>query len=170
MLTIRKETAKDYDEVFRVVKQAFESAEHSDGNEHNLVCALRKGDAFLPELSLVAEENEKIIGYILFTEIKINNQTELALAPLAVLPDYQRKGIGKALIEEGHKIAKMLGYRYSVVLGSEKYYPKFGYEPAKKFGILPPFDVPSENFMAIDLNGNAPINSGLVQYAREFGI
>ena len=57
-------------------------------------------------------------------------------------------GIGVSLINAGHKIAKELGYVYSIVLGSQQYYPKSGYLPADKFGIMPPFDVPSENFMA----------------------
>ena len=56
-------------------------------------------------------------------------------APLAVLPEYQKQGVGSKLIEEGHKIAKKLGYHFSIVLGSEKYYPRFGYVPAIQYGI-----------------------------------
>lgn len=69
----------------------------------------------------------------MFTKLKNGEAVILALAPLSVLPQYQRQGVGTALVNEGHKIAKDLGYSYSVVLGSEKYYPRFGYEPAKKF-------------------------------------
>src|SRR5699024_1253512 len=103
-------------------------------------------------------------------KLEIGEYEELALAPLAVLPEYQRQGIGKKLIEEGHKIAKSLGYHYSVVLGSEKYYPKFGYVPAIQYGIKPPFDVPNENFMAIKLNDTELEIQGVVKYADEFGI
>lgn len=95
MLEIRKESKRDYDEVYDVIKTAFETAEHSDGNEQDLVVALRKSDNFIPELSLVAVEDNKIVGYILFTKIRIEEYEEIALAPLAVLPQYQRKGIGK---------------------------------------------------------------------------
>ena len=78
MLTIRQENKNDYEEVYNVIKTAFETAEHSDGNEQDLVVALRKSDNFIPELSLVAVMDNKIVGYILFTKIKIGKQEELA--------------------------------------------------------------------------------------------
>lgn len=119
---------------------------------------------------MVAIKDNKIIGYILFTKIKIGEYDELALAPLGVLPEYQKQHVGSELIKQGHKIASELGYHYSVVLGDEKYYSKFGYIPASKYGIKAPIDVPDENFMAINLNhSNVPIN-GVVKYAKEFGI
>ena len=170
MLIVRQENKHDYEEVYNVLKTAFETAEHSDGNEQDLVVDLRKSDNFIPELSLVAVKDDKIVGYILFTKIKIGKYEELALAPLGVLPEYQRQGIGSDLIKQGHKIAKKLGYHYSIVLGSDKYYPRFGYIPAKEYGILAPFDVPDENFMAIKLNDTNEIIKGTVQYAKEFGI
>ena len=170
MLIVRQENKNDYEEVYNVIKTAFETAEHSDGNEQDLVVALRKSDNFIPELSLVAVKDNKVVGHILFTKIKIGKYEELALAPLGVLPEYQRQGIGSALIKQGHKIAKKLGYHYSIVLGSDKYYPRFGYIPAKEYGILAPFDVPDENFMAIKLNDTNEIIKGTVKYAKEFGI
>ena len=170
MLEIRQENKKDYEEVYNVIKTAFETAEHSDGNEQDLVVALRDSNSFIPELSLVAVQDNKIIGYILFTKIEIGEYEELALAPLGILPEYQRKGIGKRLIEEGHRIAKELGYHYSIVLGSEKYYPKFDYIPASQYGIIAPFEVQNENFMAIKLNDSNKEISGIVKYAKEFGI
>ena len=170
MIEIRQESQKDYEEVYMAVKTAFETAEHSDGNEQDLVVALRNSDSFIPELSLVAVKEDKIVGYILFTKIKIENHEEIALAPLAVLPEYQKQGIGSMLIEQGHKIAKQLGYHYSIVLGSENYYPKFGYIPAIQYGIQAPFDVADENFMAIKLNATDTEIEGVVQYAKEFGI
>lgn len=170
MLTIRQENKNDYEEVYKVIKTAFETAEHSDGNEQDLVVALRKSDNFIPELSLVAVMDNKIVGYILFTKIKIKDNIELALAPLAVLPEYQRKGIGKKLIETGHNIAKNLGYHYSIVLGSENYYSKMGYIPAIQYGIKAPFQVPDENFMAIKLNDTNIEIKGTVEYAKEFEI
>lgn len=170
MLKIREENQKDYEEVYNVIKTAFATAEHSDGNEQDLVVALRNSKNFIPELSLVAVQDNKIVGYILFTKIKIGEDEELALAPLGILPEYQKQGIGKRLIEEGHKKAKELGYHYSVVLGSETYYPKSGYVPAIQYGIKAPFDVPDENFMAIKLNNTNENISGTVEYAKEFGI
>ena len=170
MLTIRQENKNDYEEVYNVIKTAFETAEHSDGNEQDLVVALRNSDNFIPELSLVVVMDNKIVGYILYTKIKIGKQEELALAPLGVLPEYQKQDIGSVLIQEGHKKAKELGYHYSIVLGSDKYYTKFGYIPAKEYGIVAPFDVPDENFMAIKLNDIDIEIKGIVQYAKEFGI
>ena len=170
MVEIRQENQNDYEKIYNVVKTAFETAEHSDGNEQDLVVALRNSDSFIPELSLVAIKDNKIVGYILFTKIKIGNNEELALAPLAVLPKYQKQGIGSKLIQQGHKIAKKLGYHYSIVLGSETYYPKFGYVPAIQYGIKAPFEVSNENFMAIKLNDTDIEIKGTVRYAKEFGI
>ena len=170
MFEIRQENKKDYDEVYKVVKTVFETAEHSDGNEQDLVVALRKSKNFIPELSLVAIQDKKIVGYILFTKINIGKYEELALAPLAILPEYQKQGIGKKLIEKGHKIAKGLGFHYTVVLGSEKYYPKFGYVPASQYGIKAPFEVLDENFMVMKLNDFDKEIIGRVEYAKEFNI
>lgn len=169
-MLIRKETNKDYDIVYNIVKKAFATAEHSDGNEQDLVVALRKGESFVPELSLVAEIDDKIVGHIMFTKAKVGNDTVLVLAPLSVLPEYQKHGVGTNLIKEGHKIAKELGYEYSLVLGSEKYYPKTGYLSAEQFGIKVPDGIPSCNFMAIQLQNNPKPICGAVTYAKEFGI
>ncbi|MDE6357391.1 MAG: N-acetyltransferase, partial [Eubacteriales bacterium] len=97
-MNIRQETEKDYNEVFELIKKAFENAEHSDGNEQNLVTKLRKSTAFIPELSLVADYNGKIVGHILFSKIIIGNSNQIALAPVSVLPEFQKQGIGAKLI------------------------------------------------------------------------
>ena len=169
-MNIRTERPDDYEAVYSLVEQAFASAEHSDGTEQDLVAALRKGEAFVPELSLVAEIDGKIVGHILFTEAKVGEDTVLALAPLSVKPGYQRQGVGAALIRQGHKIAGELGYSWSLVLGSETYYPKFGYVPAEKVGIQVPEGFPSPNFMAARLREEADPIKGEVVYAREFGM
>lgn len=169
-MIIRQEQKSDFSEIYQLIKTAFLHAEHRDGNEQDLVAALRKSSSFIPALSLVAEKEKKIVGYILFTEATIDNQTVLVLAPLAVLPKYQKQGIGSALIQEGHKIAKALGYSYSIVLGSETYYPRFGYLPAQNFGIEIPDGIPSPNFMAIPLQKNVVKLHGSVQYPKEFNM
>lgn len=94
----------------------------------------------------------------------------LALAPLSILPSYQRQGIGLALMAQGHRIAKGLGFGYSVVLGHAGYYPKAGYCPASQLGIKAPFDVPDENFMALKLDPDAGELHGVIRYDRAFGL
>ncbi|MCL6587930.1 MAG: N-acetyltransferase [Anoxybacillus sp.] len=168
-ILIRKERENDITQVSQVIKLAFESAEYSNGDEHHLVNRLRKSSAFIPELSLVAQYQQEIIGHILFTKIKIDQHTSLALAPLAVLPAFQRKGVGKKLILEGHRIARELGYSSVIVLGHPTYYSQFGYTPASKWNIKAPFDIPNEVFMAIELVPNSLKRiSGKVEYAQEF--
>ena len=167
---IRQENYKDHKAVYQLVTEAFATAEHADGNEQDLVVALRKGNAFIPELSLVAEHNGTVMGHILFTHGKVGMDDILVLAPLSVKPCYQKQGVGTALMREGHKIAKRLGYQYSLVLGSESYYPRTGYIPAEQFGIIVPVGVPTENFMAIKLQEDAKTIGGTVTYAKEFGI
>lgn len=167
-MLIRQETPNDYGEVYKLIKKAFLTAEYTDGNEHNLVVALRKGSAFIPELSLIAEINNELVGHIMFTKAMVEKNEILALAPLSVEPRYQRQGVGTALIMEGHKIAKQMGYQYSLVLGSKTYYQRAGYQPAKRFGIEVPKNFPSENFLAIKLQENAKPLCGTVIYSKEF--
>lgn len=172
-ITIRPEKATDYLEVHALIESAFENEEHTDHREQFLVERLRKSDAFIPELSLVAEIDNEIVGHILLTKIQIENKTQsfesLALAPVSVKPEFQRKGIGSKLIIESHAIAKRLGYQSIVVLGHEKYYPRFGYEWTSKYYIEMPFEVPKENCMIISLseNGLHGVN-GKVKYPKEF--
>lgn len=170
ILNIRQEQSADYDAVYQVVKEAFANAEHTDGDEQDLVVRLRKSKFFIPELSLVSVEDEKIVGHILFTRAVVNGIEVLALAPLSVLPKYQNRGIGKSLIKQGHIIAQKMGYKYSVVLGNEKYYPKSGYVPASQYGIKAPFEVEDENFMAICLNGAIVKLNGVIEYDEAFGL
>lgn len=169
-IEIRQETPRDHAAVYQLVKDAFASAEQSDGNEQDLVSALRTGDAFIPELSLVAVLDGQLVGHILFTKVRVGERTALALAPLSVRPAYQRQGVGLALMEKGHEIAAKLGYDYSIVLGSAGYYPKAGYAPASAYGILAPFDVSDENYMAIRLTDAAKPLNGTVKYGKAFGI
>ena len=167
-MLIRQEKAEDYEAVYHVVQEAFRNAEYTDGNEQNLVVALRKSKAFIPELSLVAVEDQRVVGYILFTKAVVNGVQVLALALLAVLPEYQNRGIGLDLIAEGHRAAR--SYGYSVVLGHPQYYPKAGYLPASRYGIRAPFPVADENFMVICLNAEPKPLDGIMEYDPAFGI
>lgn len=169
-MMIRQEREKDLKEVYKLVKEAFAKAEHSDGTEQELAAALRGSRAFVPKLSLVAEIEGKIVGHILFTQAKVGKAAVLALAPLSVLPAFQNIGIGSALILEGHRIAEELGYGYSLVLGSPQYYPRFGYVPAGRLGIEAPDSLPQAYLMAASLGNHPEPVKGEVVYAEEFGI
>lgn len=172
-MILRHENENDYESVYNLIKLAFANEEYSDKDEQNLVTRLRKSNAYIPELSIVAEVDGKIVGHILFTKIKIGNTNTLALAlaPLVVHPEYQNRGIGGTLIKEGHRVAKQLGYEISVVLGHDKYYKRFGYQPAKVFAITAPFPVEDNYFMAIKLNEETNLkDGGMVEYAKEFNI
>ena len=170
---IRQEDPSDHQAVFDLIAKAFKTAEFADGREQFLVRKLRTSPSFIPELSLVAETEGKIVGHILVTKIKIRDgekqSDSLALAPVSVLPEFQNKGIGGLLIAHAHRKARELGYKSVVVVGHEKYYPKFGYQRADEFGIRVPFDVPPENCMVIELSDQGLANvQGVVEYAKEF--
>ena len=172
-VTIRQEKPEDYKAVFRLIEKTFESLQLSDHKEQFLVERLRKSSAFVPELSMVAEIRNEIVGHILLTNIKIkkdqNEFESLALAPISVLPAYQGKGIGGMLIEQAHKRAREIGYKSIVLLGHEEYYSRFGYQQADKFGIELPFDVPKENCMVMELiEGGLNGVNGTVEYPKEF--
>ncbi len=169
-MKIRQETRNDYSDVYNLNKLAFEEDE-----EARLVDLLRKSSAFIPELSLVAVIEDNIVGHILFTKIKIidnkgNENESLALAPMAVSPNYQKSGIGGQLIKKGLDKAREMNFKSVIVLGHEKYYPKFGFESTTKWGITSPYNVPTNVFMGIELVDDGLKNvSGLVKYAKEFG-
>lgn len=173
-MIIRREEIQDYNEVFQLISDAFKDEKYTDHQEQFLVERLRKSPSFIPELSLVAELEQKIVGYILLTKIKIigaeaEETTSLALAPVAVLKAYQGKGIGGQLIRKAHEIAHELNYGSVILLGHATYYPKFGYKTTKDYGIKLPFDVPEENCMLIELKENALKNvHGIVEYPKEF--
>ncbi|HEK9102081.1 N-acetyltransferase [Bacillus pfraonensis] len=171
-IKIRQECEKDYNRTEEVVKQAFLDEEFSDQTEHKLVHRLRKSNTFIPELSLVAVDKE-IIGHVLLSKIKIvdgdKSVDSLALAPVSVAREYQKKGIGSLLISSVIRKAKELGYHSVIVLGHKEYYPKFGFKPASLWNIRAPFDVPDEVFMAMELTENALQNvQGVVQYSEAF--
>ena len=142
-------------------------------NEARLVEALRGSPAFIPELSLVAFDGAEVVGHILFTRIVVKTPTDscqaVALAPVAVLPAFQRRGIGSALVRRGLSDARDLGHRVVIVLGHPEYYPRFGFVPAEPLGIRPPFEASREAFMVLGLQPDALQEvHGEVEYPPEF--
>lgn len=132
-IIIRQEKNEDYKSIYEINYQAFKQK-----NESELIERIRGSKNFVPELSLIAEKNGKIVGHILLSKIKINGEKEyesLILAPLAVLPEFQKQGIGEKLFTEGLRKAKELGFSSVIVVGHKDYYPKYGFEKASKWNI-----------------------------------
>lgn len=172
MIEIKTATNEDYKEIQRVVQRAFESEEMSDHNEHHLVIKIKDSKAYVPELSLIAKEDGKIIGHIMLSKITIKDDEDriesLALAPVSVIPEFQNRGIGSILTKKSIVIAEQLGFTSIIVLGHDTYYPKFGFEEAPKYNIYPPFEVPSSYFMVKFLTENVSDIKGIVHYSKAF--
>lgn len=149
-ITIRPEIPEDYPGITRVNDIAFKRTA-----EGRLIEELRKLKKYNCNLSIVAESGGEIIGHVLFTPVFIENEGQkfisLTLAPMSVLPEYQKKSVGKLLIVYGLQAAKDAGYESIVVLGHPSYYPKFGFKKASGWNIKSPFPAPDEAFMAIEL-------------------
>lgn len=168
-LTIRAERRGDAGAVGLLHRAAF-----GGDSEAVLVDRLRETDAFVPELSVVAEDDGTVVGHILLTRAHVVGtgvrESALALAPMAVLPERQREGIGSRLVEHALGAARARGHGLVIVLGHPAYYPRFGFVPASRYGIRCPFEAPDEAFMALWLApGRARVIGGVVEYAGVFG-
>jgi len=163
---IREERSEDEAAVAAIVEQAFGRSLEAD-----LVASLRRAGA--AALSLVAEQEGRVLGHILFSAVIIEGDAEgfaaVGLAPLAVLPAFQRLGIGSALVSAGLERCREIGFSRVLVLGDPAYYQRFGFTPAAAAGIRFPGEVPEEAFMAIALEPGALEGcAGTVRYAPEF--
>lgn len=165
-MEIRAEKSEDIEAIRRVNVAAFGRESEAD-----LVDQLR---VLASTFSFVAVEFEQIIGHIFFSSVAIegasvDNLLVLGLAPVAVLPDYQRQGIGSLLIQHGLEKCAQFGFKAVVVLGSPAYYPKFGFISAKEKGLSCEYAVPDEAFMVLELvRGALKGCVGIVKYRSEF--
>ncbi|ATL32140.1 bifunctional class I SAM-dependent methyltransferase/N-acetyltransferase [Streptomyces formicae] len=166
----RPETESDVATVHAVNAAAFGTE-----NEADLVDALRTdADAWLPGLSYVAQAPDgEVAAHALLTRCRVDGAPALALAPVAVLPKYQRTGAGSAVVRALLDAARARGERLVLVLGHPAYYPRFGFKPASGFGIRPGFEVPDEAMMALVLNGpddSSCVPQGTIRYPAAFGV
>jgi putative acetyltransferase len=152
-LEIRPERAEERTVIREINRLAF-----GGEAEPNLVDKIRESAGFIPQLSLVAVRQGRVVGHILFSliEIRIDGRPDqpwpaLALAPMAVHPDFQNQGIGSALVQRGLEIGRDLGHAVIVVVGHPEYYPRFGFTSARAKGLESPFPVPDEAFLTIEL-------------------
>ena len=162
---IRPETTKDQESIRRVSQQAF-----GGDDEANLVDALR--DCGFVEISLVAAMDGKIVGQILFSRVTIitnvGTVNALSLAPMAVLPSHQRKGIGSKLVKAGLDACRERGHTVVLVLGHPEYYPRFGFSAALARSLESPFGG-GEAWMALELVPGALSDvEGRVEYSPPF--
>jgi putative acetyltransferase len=168
MLEIRAELDFDYKEISHVITVAF-----GQRAEAALVENLRKTEHFIPALSLVAIKDRQVVGHILFSKITIKTEDKtipaLALAPMAVRPEYQGQGIGTELMRYGIEECMRLKHKIIVVVGHPEYYMRFGFTPARRRGLEVPFDVPDDAFMVLELYaGTLKGVKGMVVYPKEF--
>lgn len=163
---IRPERAEDVAAVRRINEAAFDRPDEAD-----LVDRLRER---VPSyLALVAVLDGEVVGHIAFTPVTLDPARPgldvRGLAPMAVLPRYQRAGVGSALVQAGLDACRRDGADGVVVLGHPDYYPRFGFEPAAAFGLASEYDVPPEAFMVQALRPGALGGvDGLVRYDAVF--
>jgi len=146
-IVIRSEEKKDWAAIHALNTVAFRSPAEAD-----LVDALRRQAH--PAISLLAEDSQTVVGHIMFSPVVLPGYPELlimGLAPMAVLPQHQRRGIGSALARAGLAECRKLGFGAVVVLGHPDYYPRFGFSPASRFGISCKYRAPDEAFMLVEL-------------------
>jgi putative acetyltransferase len=166
MTRVRREEPDDVTAIHHINERAF-----NQPAEACLVDALRRNGAAI--LSLVAVDDDRIVGHILFSPVVIESENvrcdAVGLAPMAVLPEYQGRGIGSMLVQEGLEQLRGMGHQIVVVLGHPGFYPRFGFMPSRPHGITSTYNVPDDVFMVAELRPGALAGCrGVVKYRDEF--
>lgn len=165
-MKIRDETTEDRDAIGEIHAAAFRNAAHSNQREGELVDALRAAGALT--ISLVAEEEGRVVGHIAFSPVTIHGREEgwYGLGPVAVLPERQGRGLGRALIEAGLERIRALGAAGCVLLGEPEFYRRFGFRADPRLRLS---GVPPEYFMALAwAPADAAMPEGEVRYHAAF--
>jgi putative acetyltransferase len=162
-LLIRDETEADICKISEVTTEAFKALEESNNTEQFIIKALRAAKALT--ISLVAEVDGKVIGHIAFSPVTISDGTSdwYGLGPVSVSPEYQRQGVGKALIQEGLLRLKKINAKGCCLVGHPDYYKKFGFKSTAKLKLE---GVPEEVFFVLSFDGHIP--SGKVTFHEGF--
>jgi len=167
MICIRRERPEDIAAVRAVNEAAFEQT-----TEAEITDALR--DVCADVLSLVAESDGEIVGHILFSPVTIEcgsqSRKGMGLAPMAVTPDRQRQSIGSELVQAGLEILRKQGCPFVIVLGHPAFYPRFGFVPASRYGLISQWEgVPDAAFMVLVLDASSMAGvTGVARYREEF--
>ncbi len=158
-ITVRNITEKDHYDVELVAKRAFWNLYFPGCDEHYLVHKLWDAPCYIPEISLAALVDDKLVGAILYSKARIEtdngNIDIITFGPLCVDPDYKKTGVGKKLLLESMRLAAEKGYKAIFFCGVPEYYPKFGYKTADKFGITMPDGSNFDAFMGYELQKDA---------------
>jgi predicted N-acetyltransferase YhbS len=154
--TLRKESAEDYRVVEELTREAFWNLYVPGCSEHYLLHRMRTSEAFIPELDLITELDGKLIGNIVYSKAKLVGDNDvdhevLTFGPVSVLPEFQNKGVGSALINETLNRARELGHHAVLIYGNPDYYHRFGFHPAEKFDIRTADDMYAAALLALEL-------------------
>lgn len=162
---IRDEEERDFAAVYAVNESAFETSAEAD-----LVSVLREQAE--PLVSLIAENGGSVIGHIMLSPVVPPEHSGLkimGLAPMAVVPEHQGRGVGSSLVRAGLEACRKIGFGAVVVLGHSEYYPRFGFSPASRYGIGCEYEVPDDAFMLVELQpGFLEGVTGTVKYHEAF--
>lgn len=165
-MNIRCEIRSDDEAIAEVNRLAF-----SGETEVKIIEAIRESEFYIPELALIAEINNLVVGHIILSYIHLigdDTLQVLALAPLAVHPQFQKQGIGSELVKEALAKAENKQEALVIVLGHPNFYRRFGFEPSVNYGIASPFPVPQEVFMVKPLKNYQNNYRGKVVYPPAF--
>lgn len=162
---IRQEHSADHPATEALALAAFDP----DPRVAELVRRLRASDALIPELNLVAQVENAIVGHLMFSRARISSGHELALlSPLGVLPIFQRQQVGSALMHHALTWLEASPYPLVILEGVPSYYPRFGFVPAHPLGIDPPVDLPPAVWQAYRLPAYSSKVRGMVHYPEPF--
>ncbi|MDX6413738.1 MAG: putative acetyltransferase [Gaiellaceae bacterium] len=164
-MRIRAETPTDLQAIREINEQAFGRKLEAD-----LVDTIRASERFAPELSLVADEGDELVGHVLLSYVDLEPGTHqvLQLGPLAVRPPQQRRGVGTALMREALRLAEERAEPLVMIEGSPAYYGRFGFRPSQELGIEPPPRVEAKYFLVCTLRAYDPALRGRAVYSEAF--
>ena len=141
-------------------RNSFETATVSDGTEQDFAARLRNSRDYIPELALVATCKERPVAHVMFTRTRVERPDGrlfegLLVAPLSVLAAHRGIGLGAALLEEGMRRARVMGFGAAFLCGNPAYYHRFGFRSTARYGIRPTGDIPPQFVMAAELRPRA---------------